>query len=110
MWTTWPEARAELRTRLSVTPLTLPDEVADRCLIVAAAMIDTYVPVGNRTDPRYAEGVQALAVRVYEERVRGRVGVGPDGEPVEEYTPGPTEGMVRSVWGYIGPLTRIPMA
>jgi hypothetical protein len=105
-----PQAVSELRTRLGVSTADVPDPILDRCLRVSTAMIDQYVPPDKRTDPRYADGVQSLAVRVFEERTRGRVGVGPDGEPVEDYTPGPTEGMVRSVWGYIGPLTRIVIA
>jgi hypothetical protein len=101
-----PQAIAELRSRLGVTTPDVSDELLDRCLNVSSSTIDPHVPAEARTSPLYGEAVQALAVRVYEERVRGRVGVGPDGEPVEDFTPGPTAGMVRSVWAYIGPLNQ----
>ena len=95
----------ELRTRLGVGAEHTTDDILQACLDVAAAMVDPHVPEAARVDPLYHEAQQTLAVRVYEERVRGRVGVDAAGDLDLSYTPGPTAGMVLSVWGYIGPLT-----
>lgn len=86
------------------------DDILDACLLVAAGMIDPHVPPESRTTVLYHEAQQALAVRVYEERVRGRVGVDAAGDLDMAYTPGPTAGMVMSVWAYLGPLASIPVA
>lgn len=74
------------------------------CLDVATAAAEQWVPAENRTSPLYAEGVLGLAVKVWEERGRGRVGMDPSGDVDVYYTPGATAGMIRSQWAYFGPL------
>lgn len=94
----------------------LVDELADRldldpdapgltqCIEVAAAMVDPYSPLEHRIPTLYTEAVVQLAVKVWEERGRGRIGMDPEGDLEVYYTPGATAGLVRSVWAYIQPL------
>lgn len=95
----------ELAARLGDT--TVAETVLQRCLDVAAGMLTPLVPSYHRGEVGYLEAVQLLAVRVFEERARGRVGVDPAGEFDTAYLPGPTRGMVDSVAAYWGPLADV---
>lgn len=101
-----PALVPSLRDRLGVSPDHVTDQDLTVVIGVAEHMVRPHVPEANWTHPLYYEAVTSLAVRVYEEQVRGRVGVDPDGDYDIAWTPGPTGGMVRSVWAYILPLTQ----
>jgi len=93
----------ELRRRLGVDSST-PDTLLQTCLNVAT------VPIDQRCDPtlalaypdNYREGVYQLAVKVWDTGSRGLSGADVDGF-MQAPTFQATAGMVRSVYGVIGP-------
>jgi len=99
----------ELRRRLGVDPVAVPDPILQQCLDVAFTMVNEYVPVENRGSPLYAAAVLTLGVRVYEEENTGRGGMDPGGEYDYSYLPGATARMVKAAWAYIGPITTVPV-
>jgi hypothetical protein len=94
----------EVRRRLDVTTTSVSDDILTWFVDAATESVDLYVPTYNRGAVNYTEGVIQLAVKMYDTSARGTVGVDPAGEWVAP-APSATAGLIKSVWGLIGPLT-----
>lgn len=94
----------EVRRRLDVTTTQVSDDILNHFIDTATEAVDGYVPEDNRTAVAYTEGIIQLAVKMYDTSARGTVSVDAAGEFI---TPAPaaTPGLIRSIWGIIGPLT-----
>lgn len=90
----------ELRRRLDVDEVTIPDDILTWCLNVSTAMIDEWKPEGNRI--LVDEATVELAVKVYDLGGRGGVTMDPAGEWVAP-APTATAGLINSVMGILGP-------
>ena len=90
----------ELRRRLDVDEVTIPDDILQWCLTISAAMIDEWNPTGNRW--LIQEATIELAVKIYDLGGRGTVSMDPAGEWVAP-APTATAGLINSVMGILGP-------
>ena len=98
---------AELRRRLGATSEDVPDTVLQGCLDVASAVIDPRctLPLVNANPSAYTEGCYQLAVKVFDTQSKGVTAMTPDGY-YETPTASATSGMVRAVYGVLGPVLR----
>jgi hypothetical protein len=91
---------AEVRRRLDVPAAAVSDEVLTHMLDVAARLVDPWL-VEDPTPylPLVDEATVQLAVKVYDVSPRGVV------DPLGDWAPAPgaTPGLVRSVFGVLGP-------
>lgn len=92
----------EVRRRLDVTSGQVSDDILNWCIDTAEELIAPYEIVGN-----YALKTEAtiqLAVKIYDSGQRGTISVDPAGEWVAP-APSATAGLVKAVWGILGPAT-----
>lgn len=99
----------EVRRRLDVTTTNVSDAILGHFLSAATEAVDGYVPSYNRGAFGYQEGVIQLAVKIADTSARGTISVDPAGEFIAP-APSATAGLIRSVWGLIGPLTEPGLA
>ena len=94
----------EARRRLDVTTTNVSDAVLGHFVSTATEMVNAYVPSYNRGAYGYQEALIQLTVKTYDTSARGTVSVDPTGEWTAP-APSATAGLIKSVWGLIGPLT-----
>lgn len=96
----------ELRRRLAVTPGQVPDEALSHFLEVADGLLLPWLAdPAVSPDPHQDlvdEAVVQLAVKLYDVSARGVAGPGIDGDWTYP-APSATPGLVRSVFGVLGP-------
>jgi hypothetical protein len=97
----------ELRRRLAVDPTDAPDPVLESCLSVASANIDPRCDLRlvNDYPDAYREGCYQLAVKVFDTQSKGATSMTPDGY-YEAPSLSATSGMIRAVYGVLGPCLR----
>lgn len=93
----------EVRRRLDVSVDQMPDPLLQHFIDSSTEVIDQYVPSHRRAGSAYKEGVIQLTIKVVDTSTRGTVSMDPSGEYMVP-SPSATAGLVRSVWGLIGPL------
>jgi hypothetical protein len=94
----------EVRRRLDVSSTHLSDDILAHWINTATEAVDAYVPSYNRSAYGYTEAVIQLACKIADTSARGTISVDPAGEYVSP-APAATAGLIKSVWGLIGPLT-----
>lgn len=90
----------ELRARLGVGPEVSDTQLGDT-LTQAGLLLEGHIPDAEQTNPLHTEAVAQLAVKLWETRAAGRVGIDPDGGAEVFYSPGATAGLVKSVWAFV---------
>lgn len=98
-----PDLLAEFRRRLTVSAELVPDEVLQHLLDVASANIQPWLVDGWTVwQANVDEATVQLAVKLYDVSGRGVL------DPYDGWQPGPsaTPGMVRAVFGALGPALR----
>jgi len=93
----------EVRLRLDVTSGQWSDDRLTHFINTATELIDEHVPTYNRDKFGYTEGIIQLAVKIADTSARGTIAVDPTGEYVAP-APSATAGLIRSIWGLIGPI------
>lgn len=95
---------AELRRRLDVSPADYPDEILDHYLDTAGTAIAPWLvaPLPVEYLPNVEEGTVQLAVKLVDAGSRGVAGMDAAGDWTMP-APAATPGLVRSVFGALGP-------